>query len=80
MAEAHYACNARGFGSVLRGLETNSNDLDIIIDPTPETTLMDMATIQVELQRPLGVWIDVVTPRALPDAFRSRVLAEALPV
>jgi predicted nucleotidyltransferase len=78
--EAHRACNARVFGSVLRGLDTVTSDLDILIDPTPETTLMDVAAIQVELERLLGVSVDVLTPKALPDSFRNRVLAEAIPV
>lgn len=77
---SHRACNARVFGSVLRGQDTDSSDLDILIDPTPETTLMDVAAIQVELQRLLGVAVDVLTPRALPEALRSQVLSEALPV
>jgi predicted nucleotidyltransferase len=34
----------------------------------------------VDLQRLLGVSVDVLTPRALPDAFRNRVLSEAEPV
>lgn len=80
VVQAHRAQNARVFGSVLRGLDTSSSDLDILIDPTPETTLMDVAAIQVELQRLLGVPVDVLTPRALPDKFRSAVLAEAVPV
>lgn len=77
---SHRACNARVFGSVLRGQDTESSDLDILIDPTPETTLMDVAAIQVELQHLLGVSVDVLTPNALPDKFRSVVLAEARPV
>ena len=74
------AGNARVFGSVLRGQDTESSDLDILIDPTSETTLMDVAAIQVELQRLLGVSVDVLTPRALPDNIRSVVIAEAVPV
>lgn len=77
---SHRASNVRVFGSVLRGQDTSSSDLDILIDPTPETTLMDVAAIQVELQRLLGVSVDVLTPNALPDKFRSAVLAEAVPV
>lgn len=77
---AHRACNARVFGSVIRGLDTEGSDLDILIDPTPETTLMDVAAIQVELERLLGVSVDVLTPRALPDTFRSVVISEAVPV
>jgi predicted nucleotidyltransferase len=72
--------NARVFGSVLHGLDTEGSDLNILIDPTPDMTLMEVAAIQVEPQRLLGVTVDVLTPRALPDAFRSRVLAEAVPV
>ena len=78
--ESHRAKNARVFGSVLHGQDTEESDLDILIDPTSETTLMDVAAIQVELQRLLGVSVDVLTPKALPDSFRSAVLSEAAPV
>jgi len=80
VVESHRARNARVFGSVLHGEDTDGSDLDILIDPTPETTLMDVAAIQVELKRLLGVSVDVLTPRALPEKFRNRVLSEALPV
>lgn len=80
VVESHRARNARVFGSVMRGQDTDGSDLDILINPTPETTLMDVAAIQVELQRLLGVSVDVLTPKALPDKFRSLVLAEAVPV
>ncbi|MFO1341041.1 MAG: nucleotidyltransferase family protein [Burkholderiaceae bacterium] len=77
---SHRARNARVFGSVVHGRDTEGSDLDILVDPTSETTLMDVAAIQVELQRLLGVSVDVLTPGALPDAFRGQVLAEALPL
>jgi predicted nucleotidyltransferase len=80
VVQAHRAGNARVFGSVLHGMDTEQSDLDILIDPTPETTLMDLAAIQIELERLLGVSVDVLTPRALPDVFRVRVLSEAMPV
>jgi len=78
--ESHRVRNARVFGSVVHGKDTDGSDLDILVDTTDETTLMDVAAIQVELQRLLGVSVDVLTPGALPDSFRTRVLAEALPV
>lgn len=77
---AHRACNPRVFGSVVHGDDDEDSDLDILIDPTSETTLMDVAAIQVELEHLLGVSVDVLTPRALPDTFRNVVLAEAVPV
>lgn len=36
--------HARVFGPVLHGLDTDSSDLDILIGPTPETTLFDIGT------------------------------------
>jgi predicted nucleotidyltransferase len=80
VVESHRAQNARVFGSVLHGQDTDDSDLDILIDPTAETTLMDVAAIQVELQHLLGVSVDVLTPRALPESFRSKVLAEAVQI
>ena len=80
VVHAHRACNARVFGSVLHGLDSDDSDLDILIDPTPETTLFDISAIRIELHKLLGVPVDVLTPHALPDKFRAAVLAEALPV
>ena len=76
----HRAVNARVFGSVVHGEDKDGSDLDLVIDPTTRTTLMDVASIQVELGNLLGVPVDVVTPNALPDSFRHTVLAEAMPV
>lgn len=80
VVESHRARNARVFGSVLHGQDTDSSDLDLLIDPTPETTLFDISAISVELSKLLGVPVDVLTPNGLPDKFRAKVLAEAKPV
>ncbi len=72
--------NPRVFGSVLRGEDTESSDLDLLVDPTPDTSLLDIARIQNLLQRLLGVTVDVLTPKALPEKSRERILAEAVPV
>ena len=80
IVERHRACNVRVFGSVLHGDDVEGGDLDLLVDPLRHTTLMDIAAIQVELERVLGVRVDVLTPKALPDKFRGKVLAEAEPV
>jgi len=77
---AHRASNARVFGFVIHGDDSEGSDLDILIDPTPETTLLDIGAIRHELLQFLGVSVDVVTPNALPAEFRAIVLAEAIPV
>ncbi len=80
VVESHRAANARVFGSVLLGQDTDSSDLDLLVDPTPDTTLFDIGAMRHELGQLLGVPVDVLTPNALPDRFRARVLAQARPV
>lgn len=80
VVESHHGCNARVFGSVLHGLDTESSDLDLLIDPNDETTLFEIGAIRHELGQLLGVSVDVLTPNALPDRFRGIVLGEARPV
>lgn len=77
---SHRACNPRVFGSVLHGNDTESSDLDLLIDPTPETTLLDIGAIRHELLQLLGVPVNALTPKALPEKFRALVLSEAAPV
>jgi len=72
--------NPRLFGSVVHGEDTEESDLDLLVDPTPETSLLDLARLQVEIEAAIGVKVDVRTPKFLPASFRDRVLAEAVPV
>ncbi|WP_373992129.1 nucleotidyltransferase family protein [Duganella sp. BuS-21] len=80
IVERYRACNPRVFGSVAQGCDTEHSDLDILVDPTPETTLLDIGAIRHELLELLGVPVDVLTPKALPEKFRAAVLAEAVAV
>jgi uncharacterized protein len=80
VVERYRARNPRVFGSVLHGDDSENSDLDLLVDPTKETTLMDVASIKVELEKVLGVSVDVLTPKALPEKFRQIVLDEASPV
>ena len=80
VVNAHRASNVRVFGSAAHGDDTDNSDLDILVDPTAETTLLDIGAIRHELSELLGVPVDVVTPMSLPDKFRDSVLAEAVPI
>ncbi len=79
-ARRFHVCNPRVFGSVLRGTDTEGSDLDLLVDPLPETTLFDLGGLQVALEALLGVPVDVLTPGDLPARFREQVLAEAQPI
>ena len=80
IVQSHNATNARVFGSVSQGLDDESSDLDILVDPTPQTSLFDIGAIRRELKQLLGVKVDVLTPNALPDSFRSQVVSQAQPI
>jgi len=72
--------NPRLFGSVVHGDDAENSDLDILVDPSPETSLLDIAKLQIELEATVGIKVDLRTPKFLPTTFRDKVLAEAIPV
>lgn len=80
IAMRHRVRNVRVFGSALHGSDTEDSDLDLLVEPTAETTLMDIAKIQLEVAQLLHVSVDVLTPNGLPDKFREQVMAEAVAV
>ena len=80
IVKSRCATNPRVFGSVLNGDDTEASDLDILVDPTPETSIFDIGEIRYQLRTLLGVPVDVLTPNALHASLRDQVLSEATPV
>jgi len=80
IALGHRVTNVRVFGSVLTNEDTEDSDLDILVNPTSETTYFDLGAIQCELSDFLGLKVDVLTPNSLPARFRTQVLHEARPL
>lgn len=76
----HRASNPRVFGSVLYGEDTEASDLELLVDPADGMSLFDVGAIRWKLRDLLGISVDVVSPRSLPDSFRDKVLATAVPV
>ena len=80
LVERNRARNPRIFGSVLHGRDTETSDLDVLVDPVPGATLLDLGGLQVLLEELLGVQVDLLTPGDLPQRARDRVLGEAIPI
>ena len=74
------ALNPRVFGSVLSGTDTETSDLDLLIEPLPGMSLFDIGAIRYELKELLKIEVDVLTPGALPDQWKDVVLQEAKPI
>jgi predicted nucleotidyltransferase len=69
--------NPRVFGSVLHGKDEDGSDLDLLVDPAPRNSLLDLAGLQIEIEARTGVKVDLLTPGFLHPRFRDKVLAEA---
>ena len=78
--EQYRATNLRVFGSARNQSDTESSDLDLLVDVLPGATLFDLGGLQDELQELLGMRVDLLTPADLPPEFRTIVLAEAKPI
>ena len=70
--ERNRARNPRIFDTVLRDTETS--DLDVLVDPVPGATLLDLGGLQALLEELLGVQVDLWSPADLPKRARDRVL------
>jgi predicted nucleotidyltransferase len=78
IAAAHGAGNVRVFGSVGRGEQDASSDLDLLVDMAEGRSLFDLIALSNDLEESLGVDVDVVTEASLSPYIRARVLDEAV--
>ncbi|MBK6857692.1 MAG: nucleotidyltransferase family protein [Microthrixaceae bacterium] len=67
------------FGSVARGDETASSDVDLLVDFEADSSLFDLLHLQDELSALLGCPVDVVSARALKPRD-EHIRAEAVPL
>lgn len=77
---AHRGLDVRVFGSVLSGDDIDGSDLDLLVYPAPGMALDDLGAISSELRDALGIPVDILTPRSLPENFRETVLKQAVAI
>lgn len=80
LSEQFHFSNPRVFGSVLTEQDTEQSDLDLLVEPSLKTTLFDYCGLKEELEALLGVKVDLLTPRSLPEKFRDHILQTAQPI
>jgi len=80
IARLHHFAEVKVFGSTARGMDAERSDLDLLVEPTGQTTLFDLGALRSDLQDLLGIDVDLLTPNSLPAPYRTRVLDEARPV
>lgn len=80
VAARHGAHDVRIFGSRARGEATTASDLDLLVRMEPGRSLLDLIALEQELERLLGVDVDVLTPESLSPYLRDEVQQEAVPL
>ena len=78
-AFAHGARNVRAFGSVGRGSDA-SRDLDLLVDMEAGRDLFDLIALSAELEKKLGIEVDVHTEAGISPYIRESVLSDATPL
>ena len=80
IAAKHGVSDLRVFGSRARGDARPDSDLDLLITPGPDTTLLTMAALKRELEQTLGITVEVATEGSIRPSHRDRVMSEAKPL
>lgn len=70
--------DVRVFGSVARGEETATSDVDLLVEPSDTTTLFDLAQFEIDMEALLERAVDVVSIRSLDPGRDAEILAEAV--
>jgi len=78
IASRHGASNVRLFGSVARGSQIRSSDIDLLVRLERGRTLFDIARLEQELAALLGCPVDVATENELADELARTVPHEAI--
>ena len=73
----HGVRNLRVFGSVARGEDTETSDIDLLVDLEPRRTLIDLIGFQQEAEEILGAPVDAAASRFMKSRVRARALREA---
>ena len=77
---SYHGVNPRVFGSVARGTDTETSDLNLLLDDLCDLSFYEVELMQEELENLLGFRVDIQHDENLPDEIRDAVLAGALPV
>ena len=68
------------FGSVARGTESSSSDIDLLVEMDAGRGLIERVALKQDLEDLLGRSVDLVTDRTLSHYLRETIQAEARPL
>lgn len=62
------------FGSIVRGDANPSSDVDVLIEPPEQFSLMDLAGLKVELEETLNRSVDLVEYQTIKPLLKDDIL------
>ena len=68
------------FGSFVRGEQKKSSDIDIVIEPTDDMSLLGFVDVKFELEDKTGRKVDISTYKSLHPLLRKKILEEEIKV
>jgi len=80
IARRYGAHDLRIIGSVARGDNTDTSDLDLVVRFDPGRSLLDHGGLVMDLRELLGMRVDVIDEEAMRPRFRQAAMAEAIPL
>jgi predicted nucleotidyltransferase len=78
-AERRSLSDVRVFGSVAHDQAESGSDLDILVHPSPEASIFDLAGFMAEVEELLGVPVDVISDRGTGPTMDG-IRADAVPL
>ena len=58
----------------MRGGQTKKSDIDILIQPAKDMSLLDISGLKIELEKILGRKVDIVSYRYIHPYLKDRIL------
>ncbi|MDC8001908.1 nucleotidyltransferase family protein [Aequorivita todarodis] len=78
LLKKHNIVRAGVFGSYAKGINSESSDVDILVELDKEMSLLDFIRIKMDLESLLDKKVDLVEYKALKPRLKNRILSEEL--
>ena len=78
--KSHGIKKAGVFGSYARGENKKKSDIDILIQPTVDMSLLDFVEVKQELEDNLGHKVDLISYNGIHPLIKDRILSEEVKI
>ena len=68
------------FGSYVRGTNTNTSDIDILVELPDHATLFELGGLKINLEEELKQKVDVVTYKSISPIIKESILSNQYPL